>query len=110
MELKVYYQKLRQVEGGIAEPHVVVSSLETPDGGRPGVLTEVPRDLAARLIVEGGARLASSEEAVTFREQIAEAKRAAEQSAAASRIQVTVVSEPQEDGKKQKSRSRSSQQ
>ncbi len=109
MELKVYYQKLRQVEGSIAEPHVVVSSLETPDGGRPGVLTEVPRDLAARLIVEGGARLASSEEAVTFREQIAEAKRVAEQSAAASRIQVTVVSELQEDGKKQKSKIKNAQ-
>ncbi len=109
MELKVYYQKLRQVEGSIAEPYVVVSSLETPDGGRAGVLTEVPRGLAARLIVEGGARLASSEEAVTFREQIAEAKRLAEQSAAASRIQVTVVSEPQEDGKKQKSKLKNAQ-
>ena len=109
MELKVYYQKLRQVEEGIAEPYVVVSSLETPDGGRAGVLTEAPRAIAARLIVDGGARLATSEEAVTFREQIAEAKRVAELSAAASRIQVTVVSEPQEDGKKQNSKIKNAQ-
>jgi hypothetical protein len=106
MELKVYYQKLRQVEGSITEPYVVVASLETPDGGRAGVLTEVPRALAAKLIVEGGARLATGEESLEFREQVAEAKRLAEQSAAASRIQVTVVSEPQENGKKQKAKSK----
>jgi len=106
MELKVYYQKLRQVEGGIPEPYVVVSSLGTPDGGRPGVLTEVPRALAAKLIVEGGARLATGEESQEFREQVAEAKRLAEQAAAAGRIQVTVVSDRQEDGKKQKAKSK----
>ncbi len=110
MELKVYYQKLRQVEASIAEPHVVISSMETPDGGRAGVLTEVPRALAARLIVEAGARLATAEEAIAFREQVAEAKRLADQSAAASRIQVTVVSEPQDDGRKNKAKSKNSQQ
>ncbi len=102
MELKVYYQKLRQIEGSIAEPHVVVVSLETPEGGRAGMLTEVPRPLAAKLIVEGGARLATEEETNGFRERIWGARRLAEESAAASRIQVTVVSGSQEDGKRQK--------
>jgi lysophospholipase L1-like esterase len=109
MDLKVYYQKLRQVEGSIAEPDVVVASLGTPDGGRAGVLTEVPRALAAKLIVEGGARLATEEETLRFREQVAEAKRLAEEAAAASRIQVTVVSEPREDGKRQKAKGKTGQ-
>ena len=93
MDLKVFYQKLRQTEAGISEEHVVVVSHETSDGGRPGVRTEVPRRLAARLIVEGKARLATPEEASEFREQMAEAKRLADQLVAASRMQITVVSE-----------------
>jgi hypothetical protein len=109
MDLKVYYQKLRQVEGSIAEPYVVIASLVTPDGGRAGVLTEVPRALAAKLIVEGGARQAGEVETREFRERVAEAKRLAEQSAAANRIQVSVISEPQEDGKRQKAKNRNPQ-
>jgi len=93
MDLKVFYQKLRQTEASIAEAHVVVVSLETPDGGRAGVRTEVPRALAARIVVEGRARLATPEESAEFREQAAEAKRAADQAATASRIQIAVVSE-----------------
>jgi len=93
MDLKVFYQKLRQTEASIAEAHVVVVSLETPDGGRAGVRTEVPRALAARMVVEGRARLATPEESAEFREQTAEAKRAADQAATASRIQIAVVSE-----------------
>lgn len=93
MDMKVFYQKLRQTEASIGEAHVVVVSLETPDGGRPGVRTEVLRRLAARMVVEGRARLATPEETAEFREQVAEAKRAADQAATASRIQIAVVSE-----------------
>ena len=93
MDLRAFYQKLRQIEQSISEPHVVLVSHETPDGGRPGVLTETPKALAARMIAEGIARLASTEEASTFRENVAEATRRAEQAMAASRMQVTVLSE-----------------
>ena len=93
MDVKVFYQKLRQMEASITEPHAVVVSLETPDGGRPGVRTEVARGLAARMVVENRARLATPEESAEFRERAAEAKRAAEQAAAASKIQIAVVSE-----------------
>ena len=95
MDLKVYYQKLRETESGIEEAHSAVVSLETPDGGRAGVVTEVPRAVAARLIVEGSARQATSEEAQAFREGCVEKQRLAERAAVASRIQVTVVSEPE---------------
>jgi len=93
MDLQVYYQKLRQIEAGIAESDVVVVSLETPDGGKPGVRAEVPREIAAKLVLESRARLASEEESSSFREGVAEAKRIADQAAAASRMQFTVVSE-----------------
>jgi len=93
MDLKVYYQKLRQTESSIAEPYVVTVSQETPEGGRAGVRTEVSRGLAAKMLVEGRARMASAEEASEFREQTAEAKRLADQMSAANRMQITVVSE-----------------
>ena len=58
MDLRVYYQKLRKAEQEIADEHVVVVSNETPDGGRPGQKTQVARAIAAKMIVEGRARLA----------------------------------------------------
>jgi hypothetical protein len=93
MDLRVYYQKMRQIEASLGEANVVVVSQETPDGGRAGVRTEAPRLVAAKLIVEGRARLATAEEASEYREQTAEAKRGAEQAASAGRMQITVISE-----------------
>ena len=92
MDLQVYYKKIRETENSLKDASVVLVSLETPDGGRPGVRTEVPRRIAAKMIVEGGARLATAEEAQAFQEQKAEAKRQADQLAAASRMQLTVIS------------------
>ncbi len=95
MDLKAYYQKLRTTEGSIAEPQAMLVSLATSDGCRAGVLTEAPRAVAAKMIVEGSARLATDEEAEGFRAQATETRRLAEQAAVASRSQVTVVSEPE---------------
>ncbi len=92
MDLQVYYKKIRAMEESLHDLSVVLVSLETPDGGREGVRTEVPRRTAARMIVEGGARLATAEEAREFQEQKAEAKRQADQLAAASRMQFAVIS------------------
>ena len=36
MDLRNYFQRMRQIESEIAEPFVVVSSLDTPDGGKSG--------------------------------------------------------------------------
>lgn len=95
MDLKAYYQKLRQVEAGLTNPSVVLVSLATPDGGRAGVATEAPRDVAAKMIVDGSARPANESEAQEFRGKCEEACRAAEQASLARRIQVTVLSEPE---------------
>ncbi len=93
MDLKVFYRKLREIEATIPEADVVIVSKETPDGGREGIRTEAPRAVAARMVVEGKARLATAEEAAEFREQVAEAKRTADQLAAANRVQFTILSE-----------------
>jgi hypothetical protein len=93
MDMKVYYQKIREIEETIAAEGAVLVSHATPDGGKAGVRSEAPRYTAAKMLVDGVARLATEHEAREFREQMAEAKRVADQAAAASRLQVTVVSE-----------------
>lgn len=67
MDLRAYYQKIRQIEAEIREDSVVMVSLETPDGGRAGILTEVPRAVAARMIADEKAELASEGAAAEFR-------------------------------------------
>jgi len=93
MDLRMFYQKLRKVEQEIADPHVVVVSNETPDGGRAGQKSEVSRNMAAKLVVEGKARLASPQEGAEFRSVIEQGRQEAEQRALAQKIQVNVVSE-----------------
>ena len=93
MDLRVFFQKLRKLEREIAEPHVVVVSLETPDGGRPGQFAEVSRSNAARLILEGHARLASTEEAAEFRAAARKALEEAQQRMLAEKVQVNGISD-----------------
>jgi hypothetical protein len=93
MDIRHYYQKIREVRSTIKEPFVVVVSQETPEGGQAGVMTEVPAHLAARLIVEGRAVLATEEQAQRFYEEQRRAREAAEQEALSRRIQVAVVSD-----------------
>ena len=91
MDLRLYYQKIRDMESKITEAFPVVVSNETADGGKPGALTEVTPGIAARMVVEGSAHLATAAEAKAFRAVQAEAKRVADQ-AAAAKVQFTVVS------------------
>ncbi len=93
MDLRAYYLQLRETEASIAEAHVVVVSSKTPDGGKAGVYTEVPRATAAKLLVEGRARLASTEETEGYRNDVRTARERAQQLAAASRVQVSVISD-----------------
>jgi hypothetical protein len=97
MDLRAYFEKIRAVEEKIAEEFAVVISEATADGGKPGTLTEVIRRVAAKLIVDGLARLASHEEAKAFQTGQAEAKRVADQETAASRVQLTVLSSDELD-------------
>ncbi len=91
MDLRAYYKKIREVESGIEGAFLVLISQETPEGGKVGVRTEVPRHVAAKLLVEGRARIATIQEAADFQEENIEAKRVADQLAAANRMQVMVI-------------------
>ena len=53
MDLQVYYQKIRDMETKITDEFPLMVSMETADGGKGGTKTEVPRRLAAKLLVEG---------------------------------------------------------
>ncbi len=81
MDLRAYYQKIRKIEAEIKDAVVVIVSRETPEGGKAGARTEVARGLAARMIAEEKADLATPEDAAQFRSEI-EAKWKASQQAA----------------------------
>ncbi|HUQ95647.1 MAG TPA: hypothetical protein VM120_28475 [Bryobacteraceae bacterium] len=63
MDTRDYYHKIRETVRSLEDEFYVVMSRETPDGGRAGVMTEVNRQQAAKLLVENRARLATAEEA-----------------------------------------------
>ncbi len=94
MDLRNFYQKIRQAEADIKPEHVVVVSLETPDGGKGGSRTEVARLLAARLIVEGRARLASEEETEDYRAQQERGRLEAEERVLQERVVVNLMPAP----------------
>ena len=93
MDLRVFYQKIRMCEQEIKEPHVVVVSLETGDGGKPGVKTEVARAAAAKMIVEGKARIADKDEAAEFHRAVALATARREQESQVERLKVNIISD-----------------
>lgn len=93
MDLRAFFQKLRKIEREIVDPHVVMVSNDTPDGGRAGQLSEVSRSNAARLILEGHATLASPEQAAEFRAEARKAMEEAQQRQLAEKVQVNVISD-----------------
>ena len=93
MDLRIFYQKVREAEREIPGDPTVVVSFDTSDGGKAGVVSEVPRHIAARMIVEGKARIALDPETLEYRQQVDEARRRIEEDASARRVQVTVISE-----------------
>jgi hypothetical protein len=92
MDLRGYYQKIRELEAKITDEFPVVVSNGTSDGGKEGQKTETTRRLAAKMVVEGQARLATPEETAEFRAGLAEAQRLADRAAAAANLTVSVLS------------------
>ena len=91
MDMRIYYRKIQEKEAELQEDPVVIVSVETPDGGKAGVLTEVSRRNAAKLVVDGYAQIASAEAAHEFKEAVKMAKAEAEEKAAARRMEFTFV-------------------
>lgn len=94
MDVRQYYKKLNEIEAGLTDKYPVVVSLETSDGGRAGMISEVSRNIAAKLLVEGRAALASAGEKETYFEQQAIARKIAEKAALARRVQVAIIADP----------------
>lgn len=93
MDLRQYFRKMREIESNISEPFPVVLSLETPDGGKPGMLTEVSRFNAAKMIIEARAVLANEGEKQAYRDQQAALRSAAEKAELAKRVQVAILTD-----------------
>lgn len=66
MDLKDYYGKIRQKMDELTSDYVVVVSKATPDGGRAGVLTEVTKFVAAKMVVDERAHIASDEQSAEY--------------------------------------------
>jgi hypothetical protein len=93
MDLKQYFRKIQAAEASISEDYPIVVSLETPDGGKEGRLSEVSRSNAAIMIVEGRAVLATEEQKRQFAERQVAARNAHVAAEAAKRLQVAIISE-----------------
>jgi len=91
MDVRTYYQKVREAEKTVKGKDAVLVSLATPEGGKADVRTEAPRAVAAKLIAEGRARLATELESQEFRKGIRDARERHEQQEAARRVQVVVM-------------------
>jgi hypothetical protein len=91
MDLRSYYKKVREADSMLTGDDVVLVSLATSEGGKEGVLTEAPRGVAAKLIAEGRARVATEAESHGFREGLREAREQYEQDEAARRVQLVMV-------------------
>ena len=98
MDLRAYYKKVRETEATMPSPHAIIVSLATPDGGKAGVVTEVPTLIGARMVVAGSARLATESETAAFQAQQAAARQAAEKAAAVSRLHVVVLPSSEHTG------------
>ena len=98
MDVKQYYRKLREIEAGFEDEFPVVVSLDTPDGGKAGLISEVSRANAAKMLLEGRAVLATKEQKAQFAAQQAAARKAAEQAELAKRVQVAILSESELQG------------
>jgi hypothetical protein len=92
MDLRTYYQKIRDTEAGIPTQFAVVISKTTDNGGKSGLPVEVTREVAAKMMVEGSAALATPEQTATFHAKQAAANKAAKEAAVGEKLSVTVVS------------------
>jgi len=91
MDLKTYYSNIREAEARLEGEFIVVISMATPEGGKAGVATEVPRYTAAKLINDLRARVATAEETEMFHLEAADRRRRYELEEEARRMRVMVI-------------------
>jgi hypothetical protein len=94
MDVKQYFRRLREIEDSFVDRYPVLISLETPDGGKAGLIAEMSRYVGAKMILEGRAVLASAEQKASYYEHQEATKRAAEKAELARRVQVAIIADP----------------
>lgn len=97
MDLRQYYKKLHEMESKMPETHVLVVSVETGDGGKAGVITEVPRRNACQLILDGRAKRAEEEQEKDYRLMESVKREEFQRAKRASRVQVEFVERETKD-------------
>ncbi len=95
--IKQFYQRAREIEATIPGDSAVVVSRETADGGRAGTLTEAPKEVAARMIAQGVADLASPEQAEEFQQKIRRLRDEEIARRSAAQVRVSVITQDQAD-------------
>jgi hypothetical protein len=93
MDLKLYFKKIKDTEASLEDTYLLMVSLETPDGGKPGVVVEVSRQEAAKALVEGRAVRATDEQKEAYFKQEAERKKSAEKAELSRRLQIAIISD-----------------
>jgi hypothetical protein len=93
MDLRQYFKKIKDTELSIEEPYLLIVSLETADGGKPGAVVEVSRQEAAKSLVENRAIRASNEQKEAYFKLEAERKKSAEKAELSRRLQIAIISD-----------------
>jgi hypothetical protein len=94
VDLRQYFKKIRETEEALAEPFPLIVSLETPEGGKSGVVSEVSREIAAKMLVEGRAVLANEKERHAYFDRQAAIRKAAEKADLSRRLQFAIITDP----------------
>lgn len=95
MDLKQYFKKINDTEASIESPFPLIVSLETADGGKPGIVVEVSRREAAKALVENRAVLANEEQTKVYFERETARRKSAEKAELSRRLQIAIISDSQ---------------
>ncbi|MBL8179946.1 MAG: hypothetical protein JNK48_35025 [Bryobacterales bacterium] len=90
MDVKQYFQRVRELAMQLPGEEVVIKSLPTPNGGKAGILTEVNRQTAAKQIIDGNAVLATEKESTEYYSEMEAKRQIAERALALSRLQISL--------------------
>ena len=93
MDLKKYYRRIREIEAALEDEFPVLKSLATEAGGLSGKFTETTKSVAARMVVDGVAEIASAAEADEFRRVAEASRRREEERRRGEQVQFHVLSE-----------------
>ena len=70
MDVRAYFQRIRQLEQELPAGDVVVISLSTADGGIEGRVMELDRTVAAKMIIDRRVRPATPQEVELYFEEV----------------------------------------